>query len=169
MCWLKGEGYISKSNPNTISGMINATMAAERRSSHDYNASSPLYQDEVGGDDESWARDDFDDDEHNAVYDDDGYARRRYGGGDEGEEGDDERWGAVRVSAADVERYDGALSFEDLYAWLKASKKRKSRRRRSSSSPSSKGDEKQEQEEAEVGGGADFANDPFRAFESFFS
>ena len=77
---------------------------------HDYNASSPLYQDEVGGDDESWARDDFDDDEHNAVYDDDGYARRRYGGGDEGEEGDDERWGAVRVSAADVERYDDATT-----------------------------------------------------------
>ena len=86
-------------------------MAAERRSSNDYNASSrALYQDEVGGDDESWARDDFDDDEHNAVYDDDGYARRRYGGGDEGEEGDDERWGAVRVSAADVERYDDATT-----------------------------------------------------------
>ena len=110
VCWLKGEGYISKSNPNTISGMINATMAAERRSSNDYNASSSLYQDEVGGDDESWARDDFDDDEHNAVYDDDGYARRRYGGGDEGEEGDDERWGAVRVSAADVERYDDSTT-----------------------------------------------------------
>uniref|UniRef100_A0A7S0Q1M3 Apple domain-containing protein n=1 Tax=Coccolithus braarudii TaxID=221442 RepID=A0A7S0Q1M3_9EUKA len=30
-CWLKSEGYMSKSNPNTISGSINATLAEQRR------------------------------------------------------------------------------------------------------------------------------------------
>ena len=38
VCWLKGEGYASKSNPNTVSGAINATLAAERRSAHNSSA-----------------------------------------------------------------------------------------------------------------------------------
>merc|ERR1719345_437192 len=34
VCWLKGEGYTSKPNPNTVSGAINSTLAAIRRSSN---------------------------------------------------------------------------------------------------------------------------------------
>ena len=30
-CWLKGEGYSAKSNPDAISGGLNATLAAQKR------------------------------------------------------------------------------------------------------------------------------------------
>ena len=33
VCWLKGEGYTSKPNSNTVSGAINSTLAALRRNS----------------------------------------------------------------------------------------------------------------------------------------
>ena len=33
VCWLKGEGYTTKPNSNTVSGAINSTLAALRRSS----------------------------------------------------------------------------------------------------------------------------------------
>ncbi len=58
-CWLKGEGYSAKSNPNTISGSINETLASVRLSalnqSHDHRQPH----------------------------------RRHWWGGDEGEDGDD--------------------------------------------------------------------------------
>ena len=37
VCWLKGEGWTAKSNPNTISGAINATLASIRRSSTNFS------------------------------------------------------------------------------------------------------------------------------------
>ena len=110
VCWLKGEGYISKSNPNTISGMINATMAAERRSSERLQrvvvalpGRGRRRRRELGARRLGRRR------AQRGVRRR-RHARRRRGGGDEGEEGDDERWGAVRVSAADVERYDDATT-----------------------------------------------------------
>ena len=48
VCWLKGEGYISKSNPNPISGAINATLAVMRRAAA--NSTSKL--DEFSVDDD---------------------------------------------------------------------------------------------------------------------
>ena len=30
-CWLKGAGFTAKKNPNTVSGSVNITLAAQRR------------------------------------------------------------------------------------------------------------------------------------------
>ena len=89
-----GGGGSSKSNPNTISvSPVNATGHA--RLSRRTNVRHRLYQPRRTPSRRVPAHDDATTHEHTAVYDD---AARRYGGGDEGEEGDDERWGAVRVS-----------------------------------------------------------------------
>ena len=46
VCWLKGEGFTTKANPNTVSGGINATLAASRK--------GLATEDKVGDEGEGW-------------------------------------------------------------------------------------------------------------------
>ena len=54
-CWLKGEGFKSKSNPNTISGTVNSSLAATHRAAFRDAAIQPALP-EDGGDDEGAER-----------------------------------------------------------------------------------------------------------------
>lgn len=98
VCWLKGGGWTAKSNPNTISGAINATLAAIRRSSSPGANSSydPAWGEEGESyrarederwDGRKWQERDMDDDEYR---DDEGVYSSA----------------SVRVSAEEIERYE---------------------------------------------------------------
>ena len=109
VCWLKGEGYTAKSNPNTVSGAINATLADIRRSSAGSHTNgsfgafdSDSYPEEGEGGREldrefdSTRADEWDND-------DDG----NYRADEEGVDGVDR----VRASKQDIERYEDNTDF----------------------------------------------------------
>ena len=106
VCWLKGEGYTAKPNPNTVSGAINSTLAEIRRSStgRGTNGSYGAF----GGDDfPDWKQegeqevdttraDEWDDDNYNYRAED-----------EEGVHGT----GSVSASDEDIERYEDNTDF----------------------------------------------------------
>jgi len=92
-CWLKREGYLTKSNPNTISGSINATLAIERRrAANQTEATHPQ-------EGEEWAYNEFD----NRRFPGDDY-----NGGDFGEGISDSR---SIITEEDVEKYEDSTTF----------------------------------------------------------
>ena len=93
VCWLKGEGYSTKSNPNTISGAINSTLAAMRRSV----VGTKLKERDSSFEGDASLDDDWDEEGERARYRDQPW------------DGDDEGVYAlerVRVSARDVQEYE---------------------------------------------------------------
>ena len=103
VCWFKGEGYISKSNPNTVSGTINATLASERRALG--NASK-------NWDDGDWKPPDpyegEGEESSNRQAED---AERHWGDDDMGSEEGERGLGDVVTTDYEVERYEDATSF----------------------------------------------------------
>lgn len=101
VCWLKGEGYSTKSNPNTMSGAINATLAAKRRSDAELKLKERDSSFESDGPDGDW---------------DEGEERLR----DQPWDGDDEGvYGLqrVRVSSRDVQQFEDST---DLFGDVRA-------------------------------------------------
>ncbi|KAL1530473.1 hypothetical protein AB1Y20_001375 [Prymnesium parvum] len=100
-CWLKGEGYVAKSNPNTVSGQINATLAVERRKRRNSSRWMSLAGQFAG------------DDEEGEQLEEDGYAEstaRLNHVWPHEEEGELYRPG-VQPTEDEVQRYEDATSF----------------------------------------------------------
>jgi hypothetical protein len=110
-CWLKGEGYATRSNPRTISGSINASLASVRRAAID---SGELPPDPLGFDE----GDTFDSsDDEVPTYDDE---RREGYREEEGAEEDEAAFlgpdaadlgPPLEVDDVDVARYNDSTSF----------------------------------------------------------
>ena len=98
-CWLKGEGYATKSNPRTISGRINASLATQRRA--DLDSGENELSTSVLEDDNT-----YDDFEHRQ--------RHEYEEGDEdqllGDDGDDGMM-PLEVSDDDITKFNDSTSF----------------------------------------------------------
>ena len=107
VCWLKGEGYTSKPNSNTVSGAINSTLAALRRNS----AVNGSYHAFDGGtrypewDQEGEHERDFDSTRADEWDNDDDYPYRSED--EEGERGA----GRVQVSEEEIARYEDNTDF----------------------------------------------------------
>jgi hypothetical protein len=105
-CWLKGEGYSAKSNPNTISGGLNASLSASKRAA--LNGSLMDAEEESERD---WARDDDEFDNQRQPSEEEG---EEYSADEEQFRSDDENEEVVsRVTLSEEEalQYNDSTSF----------------------------------------------------------
>ena len=107
VCWLKGEGYISRSNPNTVSGAINATLAAIRRARSNWSAAdvapSDSFLEEGQAEGEARGRDDG--------LDDDSWRRAREAEDAEDAEEEDASRGEELATPEELELFDDATTY----------------------------------------------------------